>query len=85
MEAVIAAGPSAQPPSFRVPAGFRKLRWGGSGRGKRGGVRTLYYFHGSRETIYLLTVYAKAEQEDLRPADLKAWSNLVHAIKQEAR
>jgi len=36
-------------------------------------------------TIYVLTIYAKAEREDLRPADLKAWAKLVAAIRKEAR
>lgn len=25
--------------------GVRKLRWAGSGRGKRGGTRVIYYYH----------------------------------------
>ena len=51
--------------------GIRKLRWSGSGRGKRGGLRTIYFFYGEMATVYLLTVYAKGDREDLRPADMK--------------
>jgi len=65
--------------------GIRKARWAASGRGKRGHVRTIYFHLGEMSTIYLLTIYAKAEREDLRPADLKAWAKLVAAIRKEAR
>ncbi len=84
MEAAIAAEPMAAP-VIPGTGGIRKLRWAGSGRGKRGGIRTIYYFHAGPEAIYLLTAYAKAAQEDLSPADRKAWSKLVAAIKKEER
>ena len=45
--------------------GLRKIRWGGSGRGKRGGVRVIYYWAGAQETILLLMMFAKNEQSDL--------------------
>jgi hypothetical protein len=48
-------------------------------------VRTIYFFHGEIATIYLLTIYAKGDREDLRPADIKAWARLVATIKREAR
>jgi len=48
-----------------------------------GGIRTIYFFHVGPEAIYLLTAYAKAAREDLTPADKKAWSKLVAAIKKE--
>jgi hypothetical protein len=85
MERAIAADPLAAP-VIPGTGGIRKVRWAGSGRGKRGGVRTVYFFHGGEAaTVYLLTVYAKAEREDLMPADLKAWARLVDAIKRERR
>lgn len=37
------------------------------------------------EAIYLLTAYAKADREDLNPADRKVLSRLVAAIKKEER
>ena len=42
MEASIAAAPDAAP-VIRGTGGIRKLRWAGSGRGKRGGIRTVYF------------------------------------------
>jgi hypothetical protein len=41
--------------------GVRKLRWGMEGRGRRGGIRVIYYWITMRDEIWLLTVYAKNE------------------------
>ena len=82
MEASIVSAPSAAP-IIRGTGGIRKLRWTGSGRGKRGGIRTIYFYHAGPEAIYLLTVYAKADRDDLTSADTKALSRLVAAIKKE--
>lgn len=78
----IAADPGAAP-VIPGTGGLRKLRWAGSGRGKRGGIRTIYFWHAGPDAIYLLTAYAKADREDLSPADRKALSRLVAAIKKE--
>jgi len=84
MEASIVAAPDAAP-IIRGTGGIRKMRWSGSGRGKRGGIRTIYFFHANPSAIYLLTAYAKADREDLTPADTKALSRTVAAIKNEMR
>ena len=39
--------------------GVRKLRWQGSGRGKSGGYRVIYYAKISHGVIWMLTMYAK--------------------------
>lgn len=44
--------------------GCRKVRWLGSGRGKRGGARVIY-FNAPDETIWLLIVYTKAKFDKL--------------------
>ena len=82
MEAAIAADPGAAP-VIRGTGGIRKLRWAGSGRGKRGGVRTIYFRRTGPDAVYLLTAYAKADRADLSPADRKALSRLVARIKEE--
>ena len=82
MEAAIVADPAA-PPVIRGTGGLRKVRWAGSGRGKRGGIRTIYFRDGRSDSIYLLTAYAKADRENLSPADMKVLSRLVAAIKKE--
>lgn len=45
--------------------GLRKLRWAGSGRGKRGGLRLIYYYVTAEGQILLLHLYAKNDMEDL--------------------
>ncbi|MEO8621260.1 MAG: type II toxin-antitoxin system RelE/ParE family toxin [bacterium] len=57
--------------------GLRKLRWGAEGRGKRGGVRTIYYWAVDEQVCYMLYVYAKNEQGDLTSAQLKILARLV--------
>jgi hypothetical protein len=45
--------------------GCRKLRWRAEGRGKRGGVRVIYFYRTARGRIYLLIIYAKNEVENI--------------------
>ncbi len=49
--------------------GVRKVRWGLRGRGKRGGIRVIYYWKTADDEIWLLTLYAKNEMENI-PAHL---------------
>ena len=58
-------------------SGLRKLRWGGKGRGKRGGLRVIYYQAKEEDTFYMLFVYPKNEQEDLTPTQLRVLGRLV--------
>lgn len=51
--------------------GLRKLRWAGSGRGKRGGLRLIYYYVTAEGEILLLHLYAKNETENLDAAMTK--------------
>ncbi|MXY23823.1 MAG: hypothetical protein F4Y45_04800 [Acidobacteria bacterium] len=80
MESTIAAKPDG---SLRIPGtgGIRKLRWAGSGRGKRGGIRVIYYYSATLDSVYMLTAYAKADRDDLTPTDKRVLSRLVAAIK----
>jgi len=56
--------------------GVRKLRWAQPGRGKRGGVRVIYYAKIREGVIWMLTIYAKNEEENI-PA------HLLRKIKEE--
>ena len=57
--------------------GLRKVRWSLAGRGKRGGVRTIYYWAVSNDQILMLLMYAKNEQDNLTPEQLKVLRKIV--------
>jgi len=57
--------------------GLRKIRWRVAGRGKRGGVRVIYYRVNAADQIYMLYVYAKSKAEDLTRDQLKALRQIV--------
>lgn len=58
-------------------AGIRKLRWAVQGRGKRGGVRVIYYRAVAQDQILMLFIYPKNERDDLSPAQIKALKAIV--------
>jgi mRNA-degrading endonuclease RelE of RelBE toxin-antitoxin system len=65
--------------------GVRKVRWGGQGRGKRGGTRVIYFFHDRDAPIYLLMVYAKGARENISPEAKKLVREFATRIKQAHR
>jgi hypothetical protein len=62
--------------------GFRKLRWADPRRrkGKRGGLRVIYYYFFGDNQIWFITLYGKDRMEDLSPDEKRA---LKAAIDQE--
>jgi mRNA-degrading endonuclease RelE of RelBE toxin-antitoxin system len=46
----------------RGSGGVRKVRWAPEGKGKRGGIRIMYYWKKSDNEIWLLTLYSKSER-----------------------
>ena len=56
--------------------GVRKVRWGSTGRGKRGGVRVIYFNRLANGEIWLLLVYGKSVRENI-PA------HILRQIKEE--
>jgi mRNA-degrading endonuclease RelE of RelBE toxin-antitoxin system len=65
---------------IRGSGGLRKLRWAAEGRGKRGGLRVIYYWISKRSHIYFLAVYRKSEATDLSEAEIKVLHSIVKQI-----
>ena len=61
---------------IRGSGGIRKIRCAASGRGKRGGARTLYYWD-APDKIYMIFCYLKNERENITPEQLKTLKKLV--------
>ena len=57
--------------------GVRKLRWALAGRGKRGGARVVYFYHDARMPLFILTAYAKNDQNDLSQQDRSDFKQLT--------
>lgn len=57
--------------------GLRKIRWSMTGRGKRGGVRAIYYWLVTKDQILMLFLYSKNEKDDLTPTQLKVLREIV--------
>ncbi len=51
--------------------GCRKLRWSAEGRGKRGGVRVIYFLLLNPGQIVLVTMYVKNVKENIDPKLLR--------------
>lgn len=56
--------------------GLRKLRWQEPGKGKRGGLRVIYYRIDAGR-IYLLYAYRKSEQPDLTRAQIRSLREII--------
>jgi hypothetical protein len=65
----IAANPEA---GVSLGGGLRKVRIPREGGGKSGGYRTIYVFGGRHMPIYLITVFAKNEKDNLTRAEQAA-------------
>ena len=57
--------------------GMRKLRWKRPGKGKRGGLRVIYYYVAATDMCLMLLVYPKSDQDDLSPEQRKILKKLV--------
>ena len=62
----------------RGSGGVRKLRWAGAGRGKRGGIRVIYYWKVNDSEVWMLTLYGKNERESIAAHVLKQIAKEIH-------
>ena len=62
---------------IRGSGGLRKIRWSAGGRGKRGGIRVIYFFHRESDRILLLFAFAKNERSDLTAAQVATLRSVV--------
>ena len=73
----IAANPEA---GVSLGGGLRKVRIPRAGGGKSGGYRTIYVFGGRHMPIYLITLFAKNEKDNLTRAEQAAAVELSKAL-----
>ena len=61
--------------------GLRKLRFADArrGKGKRGGLRVIYYWWDTGSQFWLFTLYDKDEMADLTPQQRKAFKTMIKA------
>ena len=81
---------TAQPEAGDVmpgTGGFRKLRWSDDrrGKGKRGGLRVIYYFLTQDHQVWLFTLFGKGEADDLAPEQKRQLRAAIDAELQARR
>jgi hypothetical protein len=64
LQLCLAANPDAGD-LIKDTGGLRKIRWAAGGKGKRGGVRVIYYDASSEDRIRMLLIYKKGIKDDL--------------------
>jgi len=70
LQQALAANPEA---GSVIPGsgGVRKIRWSVAGRGKRGGLRVIYFLRTRHGQIWMLTLYTKTVAENIPAHVLK--------------
>ncbi|WP_323836701.1 type II toxin-antitoxin system RelE/ParE family toxin [Photorhabdus africana] len=58
-------------PENSCPWAIRKVRWASGSKGKRGGVRIIYYYKVDVSHIRLLLIYRKGIKDDLSESEKK--------------
>ena len=62
--------------------GLRKVRFGVGGKGKRGSVRVVYYFYNDTMPVFLLTVFAKNEKDNLSKAESNTLAKVARTLRE---
>ena len=58
--------------------GLRKVRWQHGSKGKRGGVRIIYFNRLANGTIFAIDIYSKNEKTDLTAQELHQLKGAKH-------
>ena len=82
LDNTLAANPTAGV-VMRGTGGVRKLRIALEGRGKSGGARVIYYYLGRKQRIFLVSVYAKNEADNVSAAELRQMRKLTAVLEAE--
>ena len=61
--------------------GIRKLRFAAQGKGKRGGVRVIYYWVTKAGQIYMIALYPKGRKDNLTDAEVAEFRDLAKEIR----
>jgi mRNA-degrading endonuclease RelE of RelBE toxin-antitoxin system len=64
---------------IRGSNGCRKLRWNVPGRGKRGGIRVIYYWVMANDQILMLIAFSKSTTANLTPMQIRKLGQLVYS------
>lgn len=72
-------------PVIKGTGGIRKVRFPLENRGKSGSVRVCYTDFAEYEVTYLITAFAKKEQENLTDEEKKVLRKLVKALRDAGR
>ena len=70
LQEYLANNPQAGP-VIQNTGGLRKVRWSAQGKGKRSGVRVIYYHVNADSQIRMILIYKKGIQDDLTPEQKK--------------
>ena len=76
LQRVLAVNPLAGA-LIKNSGGLRKLRWRIAGKGKRGGIRVIYYYVTADNKIFMLVAYEKSKKDDLNQKQLASLRKLV--------
>lgn len=71
--------------SFAALAVSESCAGPGPDEASAGGIRAVYFWHTGPGEIYMLTAYAKADRDDLSPADRRALMRVVTNIEEESK
>ncbi len=63
--------------------GIRKIRWAYDQRGKRGGLRVMYWYDSNQKLVYALTAYTKSDKDLLSPSELRQLSALCRQLEKD--